>query len=320
MLLRRWLRASGTSALLLLLAAANLSADSGSARHKKIYAVPCPGPVTIDGKLDDWDLFGQLLMYVTSETSDMQSARFALMYDREALYLSAVVRDPSPMMNLNDPKVNGNEGWDADSCQVRIILDPAQGYPVDQSNDHPVENPQMAHLTLWYYTDRQEACLQMSQGMNYKVPRPEWAPFGVVPHGLYEAAYAQAADGRGYTFEYRIPWKTLGARKLLKSGDLVAGTVQFNWGMRNGLKTAGGSAWCYDVMRGPGFPYQSSACWGRIIFSDKGRLAKEWVEEGVPPEKPLPLHFAYDVPEDSQITVQRKHNPRLTPYELRDFQ
>ena len=33
-------------------------------------------------------------MYVVSETSDMQSAKFALMYDKDALYLGAVVRDP----------------------------------------------------------------------------------------------------------------------------------------------------------------------------------------------------------------------------------
>ena len=83
------------------------------------------------------------------------------------------------------------------------------------------------------------------------------------------------ADGRGYTFEYRIPWSTLGAKAPLKGGDLVAGTVQFNWGAPDGLHTAGGSAWCYDVMAGPGFPYQNTACWGKIIFSDKGQLPKE---------------------------------------------
>jgi len=59
-------------------------ADVGLGRHKQLYAVPAPGKVTIDGKLDDWDLSGQIEMYVVSETKDVQSAKFALMYDHEA--------------------------------------------------------------------------------------------------------------------------------------------------------------------------------------------------------------------------------------------
>lgn len=279
-------------------------ADGGRGLHKKIYAVPAPGPVKIDGRLDDWDLSGQLLMYVMQETKEMQSARFAIMYDQAAVYLSGVVRDPSPMMNRNDPKVNGDKGWDADACQFRMILDAKQGYPVNQSTGSAVDNDQMAHLILWYYTDRQEPCLQMHCGMTYKVPRPEWAPFGVVPADLFQGVYLKAEDGQGYTFEYRIPWTTLGARTPPKAGDLVAGTVQLNYGRADGLKTAGGAAWCYDVMNGPGFPFQSAACWGKIIFSEKGNLPKELVEEGLPPEKPMPLTFGYEVPEDSQVTVQ----------------
>ena len=51
-------------------------------------------------------------------------------------------------------------------------------------------------------------------------------------------------------------------------------------------------------------PYQSSACWGKIIFSDKGRLPADLIGEALPPEKTLPLRFKYDVPQDSQVTVQ----------------
>lgn len=280
-------------------------AETGLGRHKKLYAVPVPagGQVVIDGRLDDWDLSGQIEMFVMSETKEMQSAKFAVMYDAKSLYLGADVRDPSPLMNRQDPKVNGHRGWDADSCQFRIVADPAQGYPINQSSFNAVDNPQMAHLTLWHYSDRREACLQMQVGMNFKTPRPAWEPFGVVPHELYEATYVPAADGRGYTFEYRIPWSTLNARTPPQGGDLVGGTVQFNWGKPDGLGTAGGAAWCYDVMAGPGFPYQSSACWGKIIFSSTGKLAKELVEEGLPPEQPLPLSFRYEIPEESEVSV-----------------
>ncbi|HUW32531.1 MAG TPA: hypothetical protein VM223_13045, partial [Planctomycetota bacterium] len=308
---RTGIRPSAIVFVLLPLLLGSAWADTGLGRHKKVYAVPAPltadgqGKVVVDGKLDDWDLSGQVLMYVVSETADMQSARFALQYDADTLYLGAVIRDPSPMMNRHDPKVDGDKGWDADACQFRMTLDPAMGYPINIGhNQGDMDNTNVIHLILWYYTDTQTPCLQMHSSMRYKSPRPEWEPFGVVPANLFQAKYVKMDDGGGYTFEYRIPWSTLGAKTPLKGGDLAAGTVQFNWSRPDGLKTAGGSAWCYDVMAGPGFPYQHTGCWGKIIFSDKGDLAKELVEEGVPPEKPLPLKFAYDIPEDSQITIQ----------------
>lgn len=300
------MKAMGRLSVLLLLAAVVSSAalgDVGLARHRKLYAVPVPGPVVVDGRLDDWDLSGQIWMYVISETAEMQSAKFALMHDDQALYLSAEVRDPSPLMNRHDPRVDPDKGWDADSCQFRLILDPKQGYPVNQSTFNAVPNDQMCHMTLWYYTDRQEPVLQLSYGMTYDPPKTEYPTVGVVTPDRFQAKYLKAADGKGYTYEYRIPWSTLEAKTPPKAGDLVAGTVQFCWSAPDGLKTAGGSAWAYDVMNGPGFVYQSSACWGAVIFSGRGNLPKDLVEEGLPPEKPLPLTFSYEVPEDAEVSI-----------------
>ena len=276
---------------LLFIAMLSASADTGLGRHKKMYAVPAPGKVVIDGKLDDWDLSGQIMTYVVSETSDMQSAKFAVMYDKTNLYLSAVVRDTTPMMNRHDPKAEGANGWDADACQFRMSIDPTKPYPPIAAVYDPVtaEDPSYVHMTMWYYTDGNEPVLQMADSMRYKLPRKEWGPYGIVPHENYQAKYVKSSDGRGYTFEYAIPWSTLGASAPLKGGDLVAGTVQFDYGSPSGLHTAGGSAWCYDLMAGPGFPYQNTSCWGKLIFSAKGKLPKQMVEQGVIPEKPLPL-------------------------------
>jgi hypothetical protein len=296
-------------AILLTTGSVQVVADTGLGRHKQLYVVPAPPKVVIDGQLDDWDLSGQIEMYVVSETKEMQSAKFAVMYDAEAVYLSGVVRDTTPLMNRQEPQANGSRGWDADACQFRLSLDPAQPYPLTASvwelrGGAAETRDDIVHLTLWNYTDRNEPCLGMQLGMSYRPPRPEWAPFGIVPAAFYQAKYVKATDGRGYTFEYRIPWSTLGAKKPLKGGDTVGGTVQFNWGAADGLKTAGGAAWAYDVMAGPGFVFQSTACWGKLIFAAKGGVAKDLVEAGVPAEKPLPLEFAYDLPEDGQITLQ----------------
>ena len=292
------------SLLVSLVSVAPARADTGLARHKKLYAVPRTKDVKVDGKFDDWDISAQIQMYVIQETSEMQSAKFAIMYDDQALYLGATLRDPTPMMNRHDPLVDADKGWDADACQFRLVTDPAVGYPFNQAafrQDNDPEQP--IHATLWYYTDRKEPVLQMFKSMSYRVTNEAW-PQGVAPRDKFQAVYLKADDDSGYSFEYRIPWTTLGMKTAPKAGDLVAGTVQFCWSAPDGLKTAGGSAWAYDVMAGPGFPYQSTACWGKIIFSEKGNLPKYLVEEGVPPERPLPLRFSYDLPEDGETTVQ----------------
>ncbi len=65
------------SILLLVVLAISVSAQvMGLRRHRRMYPVPAPGPVVIDGKLDDWDLSGQMEVYV------MQDARRAEREDR----------------------------------------------------------------------------------------------------------------------------------------------------------------------------------------------------------------------------------------------
>ena len=62
-----------------------------------MYAVPTPGghaPV-IDGNLQDWDLSGAEEGWLTSQTAHTQHGRMALMYDDEALYLSARIALPN---------------------------------------------------------------------------------------------------------------------------------------------------------------------------------------------------------------------------------
>jgi len=303
---------------LLVLAAAARGQDAGLGRHKQLYAVPAPGKVAIDGKVDDWDLSGQIEMYVSSDGKDRQSAKFALMYDAEALYLSGVVRDPSPMMNRQDPKVSGDRGWNADSVQFRLELDPAQAYPIKEytwkyKKDGSVADVRddIKHLTLWYYTDREEPCLAMQMGMAYRTPRPEWKPFGVIPADQYESRYRKTEDGKGYVFEYRIPWSTLGAKAPLKGGDVVAGTVQFNWGTPDGLTTGGFGAWAYDLLAGSGIAYQNAEIWGKVIFSKEGKVPEKLVKAGVPAEKPAPLDFSYELPRDGQITLQVVDRDRM---------
>lgn len=279
-----------------------LFADGRRGFHQKVYVVPAPKKVTIDGKLNEWDLSGQILISVADETAEMQSSRFAMMYDKDALYVSAIVKDPSPLLNRHDPKVEPGRAWDADACQIYLTTDPSLGYPIQKGGG--ANYPGMMDMYLWYYTDRQEPALACNQAMTWSPLHPEWDSKGNIPRDKFDAAYVKGADGRSYTMEYRIPWETLGAKQPLKAGDLVAGLVQFDWSDNTGLSTAGGTAWAYDVMGRHGFPWQDSGCWGKIIFSEKGKLSPDLVEEGLPPAKPLPLTFDFDLPRDSEATIQ----------------
>ena len=286
-------------------------ADTGRGRHKQFYVVPAPGKVKIDGKLEEWDLSARIEMFVIEATRSTQNAKIAAMYDEEALYLSGDISDPTPMMNRHDPEVNPARAWDADAVQFRITLDPEVGYPVRETSfDYKGKDAKedtrddIVHMLLWHYTDDGSANLQMHVGMGYRQPRPDWKPKGLVPQDKFDGAYRQHEDGLGYTFEYRIPWDTLGAERPLRGGDVVAGTVNVLWSRPDGLAHIRMSGAAYDIMGEPGFPWQKTECWGKIIFSETGDVPRELVSEGVPPEKPLPLEFSYELPDDGFTTIQ----------------
>jgi len=295
----------GTLVSLLSARAGAFAQETGWGKHKKMFAVPTPGKVVMDGKLDDWDRSAELVVYVARAAKEMISGTFAIMYDAEALYVGGEMRDPTPMMNRHAPEIEGNIAWDADSTQFRLVLDASLPYPATDATwevGKKPDNDQIAHLLLWHYTDRKEANLQIAVSMAYKDP-PGSEKFGVIPKDKFRAAYLLSNDKKGYTYEYRIPWSTLGAKRPLKAGDAVAATMQYNWGRPDGMKTAGLTGWGYDLQAWPGFAYQNAGCWGKLIFSEKGNLPRELTEEGMPPEKPLPLTFTYDLPEDSEVTI-----------------
>lgn len=297
--------------------------DASRGRYDRLYVVPAPDSVTIDGDLSEWDRSAEIEFYVVPETRGSQTAFFSMMHDDEAVYLGGVIRDSSPMMNRHEPEASGNKGWDADAIQFRMVVDADAGYPLEENQfiygnlrhedgsrytkaerQAADTRDDVVHLTMWHYTDEERPALQMHYGFTYRVPRDEWGTHGIVPDDLFDAKYRKLEDGGGYTFEYRIPWSTLGAEKPLKGGDEVAGTVQVNWSRPDGLATAGGAAWAYDVLSRPGFPFQSGEVWGKLIFTEEGNVPRDLVDAGLPPEKPLPLEFTFDMPVDGEATVQ----------------
>lgn len=283
------------------MAGQTLSQENGNGLHARMFAVPVPGTVVIDGKLDEWDRSGELKSFVMAATSDQQFGKLAVMYDADAIYLGGEVRKTIPFINRHAPESNGDRAWDADSVQFRLSMDASLGYPIAVRSGQEASD-QLVHLLLWNYSDRQEPCLQAVTGMKSK-PLPGAEKFGVVPRGQYQAAYALAPDGNGCTFEYRIPWKTLGARTPPKGGDLVAATYQFNFGRADGLATLRDAGWAYDLKGSPGFAYQNVGCWGKLVFSKTGHLPPELADDALPQAAPLPCTLEYDLPESGEVSV-----------------
>ena len=296
------------------MSAKTITSGNKSGRHSRVFVVPCQAAgIKVDGKLDDWDLSGQIEMSAGS-----QSAKFAMMYDAQALYISGEVSDATLLMNRHDPLVDPEAGGDADACQVCFHLDPKvalSGYSLP--NDKITMN-------LWQYTDRKEPCLWIGSFPEVKsydgffttvsesVPRQKW-PKGVAPRDAYQAAYAITPDRMGYIFEYRIPWGTLGTKTVPQAGDIMACNVQFNWGTSDGMKKAmiGDSAVsAIDVTSASSlvFAPNKSGCWGRAVFCPKGNLPRKMVEAGIVPDTPLPLTFTYDLPRDAEVTIALVNN------------
>jgi hypothetical protein len=168
--------------------------------------------VTIDGKLDDWDLSAQIEIFVVQATRATQNAKLAVMYDNQALCLSGDVRDPSPMMNRHDPLSSPELGWDADSCQFRLTLDPQVGYPVSESaftyqQDKSLNDTRndIAHLQMWYFTDRRQPALLVQEGMTYRSADSAWGQHGLAPEGAFSAAYRPCSDRTGYGLNTAFP-------------------------------------------------------------------------------------------------------------------
>ena len=72
--------------------------------NHEINAVPAPGPVKIDGQLDEWDQSGGILCCKDVDTMlDEYATWFYMMYDRDAFYVAAKVTDKTPMVNVFNP-------------------------------------------------------------------------------------------------------------------------------------------------------------------------------------------------------------------------
>jgi hypothetical protein len=76
--------------------------------HYGIKILPAPGKVTVDGKVDDWDLSGGT--FVCSDVENLReklACWFHVMYDQSNLYVLARWIDETPLSNPGSVKEIG---------------------------------------------------------------------------------------------------------------------------------------------------------------------------------------------------------------------
>ncbi len=189
-------------------------------QNEGMTAVPATKKVVIDGKLDEWDLSGQIRSFSELTLRDRFSVRSAAMWDAENLYLSFDWRDPFPLNSTIDPEVDAAYGWKADAIQLRVRA-----------------GGQVSWVTLW------------SQGADRPVfqidywKKPDHSKHGTTSRLMIakrgqttledgvESAYTLHADRAGFTHEVKIPWAVLHMKPhLARSGETIQMGIEFIWG------------------------------------------------------------------------------------------
>ncbi len=184
--------------------------------------VPAPGPVTVDGKLDDWDFSGRICVFADRGVRSRYSTEVGAMWRDDAIYIAVKWRDPTPMFNTVDPNFNPETGWVSDSMQLRVST-----------------SDQTSWITTWYYTPRKQPVFHhvvwkdrasFDKGTTTRVHvAPEEG--GVELSDGLEMAYLEGDDGQSYVQELRIPLHFIyKSPPVLQEGVAFRLGFEFLWG------------------------------------------------------------------------------------------
>ena len=212
-------------------------------------------PPVIDGNLDDWDLSTQEPCFISTQTADSMNAEWAVMYDNDALYLSAKVTMPG--RGIYNP-YNPQDGfWWGDILQVRMSSDPALQYPLDRKRDEA--STRVLHLSFWQNHMTGKSFVNINRGTNLKNGETTMPP---------GAEVCIKDNGKtGYVMEAKLPWSVLDVpdgKNPFKAGEGAAFTAETLWIGGDKARTI----LCYR--RNPGvFAFHSPDAWGKIIYTDK---------------------------------------------------
>ena len=288
-----------------------LPAAAQQTDNNALHAVPPPGKVVIDGKLDDWDLSGQIDVFANLRTRGTYSTRVAAMYDRENFYLAIVWRDPTPMHNMVDSNFDIGSGWKSDCVQLRLKTDMVIGDVCcwySTAAKHPVVNIQHGRFT---------------GGRDKETDVNAFQPLNDALKVGAQEAFAMGDDGKSYTQEIALPWKLItGQSAIVKAtgkpfkepkvygpGDSFNMGMEFLWGPPDG-RTFPIHRYADLLMPGKSsreFFWTAENDWGPVTLEPKGNLKLPKVEHAASAEYVQqtqgPVEFTYTMPHDGFATL-----------------
>jgi hypothetical protein len=265
------------------------------ADNTAIRIVPAPGKVAVDGDLKDWDLSGSIFMFIDEASKDAYHVRGAMMYDKEYLYIGGRWRDPTPMMNQTAFGGAVNMAWNADAIQIFLVAHPdirSQASTMTGARMPAEQQHFVNFIALWYSTQDRKAGYFSFFTLGYK--EPVLNPPGV------EGAYVKDGDGKGCTFEYRLPWKVLRAPRPLTGGDAIQMLWQLHWGNDQGTEVKSG----INDVRNPNsnsLGYMGPAGWGLGRFMATGNLPAEDLSSLSRAEGHIPVTFKLE--KDGKVSL-----------------
>lgn len=257
------MRRIGLGWLLFLAALPGFARGQGlQSNHGTLRAVPVAAEVSVDGKLEEWDVSAEMFSYGVRRLRERYSVKVAAMWDAQALYLGLRWRDPTPMINNVDVDASPGDGWMADSFQARFIV-----------------NGRQVHLTTCYSSkkDKTAAVIEYDAALN-QAGRRVFVSAGKATKD--ESGFAQAfvaeSDARGYVQELRIPWALLGKEFRPAAGGKIGFTGEYFWG------NASGTTWPAVMWSDPInqknpvriVVYQNPGVWGEMELLGQGNLPR----------------------------------------------
>ena len=187
-----------------------------------LRAIPATQPLVLDGRLDDWDLSGEILMCYDLETMlATHSVRAVAMYDRDGLWLSFRFKDATPMQNHVHPVHERGNGWRSDCVQLRLWADPEK--PLGPGGGR------IANVDCYWFTDQRRPVASVVFGdFGLREKGVEGRIDDAIGHGI-DAAFRPDADGRGYTQEMRIAWSLLRHGRPYRAGESLRMGIECFW-------------------------------------------------------------------------------------------
>jgi len=231
-------------------------------------------PVTIDGDPGEWKPEGTVPTRYDLALLPAYQCSVRAVYDGEALYLLARLRDDTPMINHPQPP----QPHGADALGVRLVADTALPLPPEPGATDPARR---RHLVFWYDSAKKEPVLLIN---------------GRELRGKAAGAVFRAQED-GYWLEARVPWKTLGLRPP-REGQAIALMLEPSWATPDGK---GPQLTYRDVVSAvAGLDAGEPAGWGRALF-----LGAQAPPAGIAPLnlKEEPLRFTARLPDPEARSV-----------------